>query len=82
LKVQSNISYISNSQVKQAALELAKAMEKEDGIQGAVNAFHKHIHYHLQDHFAELPLAELSHQHRSHGILFRIKRKCKSIIHH
>lgn len=30
-------------QVKDRARELAKAMEKEDGVQGAVNAFYKHF---------------------------------------
>ena len=29
-------------QVKQSALELAKAMENEDGVEGAVKAFFKH----------------------------------------
>lgn len=70
--------------MKKAALELAKGMEKEDGIQGAVNAFHKHLHgYHknLSDILNEPPLEELAH-HRRNGILFRIKRKCKSIMHH
>jgi len=75
---------ISNIQVKKSALELAKGMELEDGIQGAVNAFHKHLHmYHknLSDLLTEPPLEELAH-HRHHGIFFRMKRKCKSIIHH
>ncbi|KAJ7517313.1 hypothetical protein O6H91_21G018300 [Diphasiastrum complanatum] len=30
-------------QVKERALELAKCMEGEDGVQGAVTAFHKHL---------------------------------------
>lgn len=34
-------------QVKRAAVELAKAMEYEDGVEGAVQAFHKHIYEHL-----------------------------------
>lgn len=75
-------SYIFNCQVKKSALELAKAMEIEDGIQGAVNAFHKHIHRHLPNLLAEMPLEELHHQQRHHGLLFRIKKKCKSIMHH
>lgn len=74
--------YIPDSQVKESALELAKAMEKEDGIQGAVNAFHKHIHKELPNISVDTPLEDLQHQHRHQGIFFRIKRKCKSIIHH
>lgn len=76
-------SYNSNFQVKKAALELAKGMEKEDGIQGAVNAFHKHLRSHRN--FANLlnepSLEELNHN-RHHGLMFRIKRKCKSLLHH
>lgn len=30
-------------QVKERAIELAKAMENEDGVTGAVQAFYKHI---------------------------------------
>lgn len=68
--------------MKKAALELAKGMEKEDGIQGAVNAFHKHLQCKdMSDLLNETPLEDLPH-HRYKGILFRIKRKCKSIIHH
>lgn len=29
--------------VKESAVELAKAMENEDGVEGAVQAFHKHF---------------------------------------
>jgi sterol 3beta-glucosyltransferase len=29
--------------VKQKAVELAQAMENEDGVAGAVNAFHRHL---------------------------------------
>mgnify|MGYP000252850704 FL=1 len=29
--------------MKQKAIELAQAMEHEDGVSGAVNAFHRHL---------------------------------------
>ncbi|CAM6119336.1 unnamed protein product [Calypogeia fissa] len=37
------IQYMLQDEVKQKAEELAKAMENEDGIEGAVQAFHKHL---------------------------------------
>jgi sterol 3beta-glucosyltransferase len=43
------IEFMMDPAVKQKAVELSKAMESEDGIQGAVNAFHKHIHPHLPE---------------------------------
>lgn len=37
-------SYVGDfMQVKEHAMELAKAMEEENGVQGAVNAFYKHF---------------------------------------
>jgi sterol 3beta-glucosyltransferase len=82
-KLVSAIEFMLDPAVKEAALELAKGMEKEDGIQGAVNAFHKHLRSHKN--FANLldapPLEELNHN-RHHGLMFRIKRKCKSLLHH
>lgn len=41
-KLVNAINYMLEPKVKQRAVELAKAMEKEDGVTGAVNAFHKH----------------------------------------
>jgi hypothetical protein len=32
-----------SEQVKEKAVEISKAMESEDGVQGACDAFHKHI---------------------------------------
>jgi sterol 3beta-glucosyltransferase len=46
-KLVNAIEFMLNPAVKEKAVELAKAMESEDGIQGAVNAFHKHIFVHL-----------------------------------
>ncbi|KAJ7571626.1 hypothetical protein O6H91_01G169700 [Diphasiastrum complanatum] len=37
------IEFMLDPQVKQKAVELAKCMEGEDGVVGAVNAFHKHL---------------------------------------
>lgn len=37
------IRYMLDPQVKQRAVELAKAMENEDGVTGAVKAFFKHL---------------------------------------
>ncbi|KAG0570975.1 hypothetical protein KC19_6G201900 [Ceratodon purpureus] len=42
-KLISAIEFMLDPAVKQKAVELAKAMEFEDGVEGAVNAFHKHI---------------------------------------
>lgn len=33
----------SGEQVKKKAIELSKAIENEDGVQGAVDVFHKHL---------------------------------------
>ncbi|KAI9116184.1 hypothetical protein K1719_013114 [Acacia pycnantha] len=38
------INYMLDSQVKERAVELAKAMENEDGVAGAVKAFFKQLH--------------------------------------
>jgi sterol 3beta-glucosyltransferase len=64
-------------QVKEAALELAKGMEKEDGIQGAVNAFHKHLSRDLKDLLSEKPLPR---QRRRGNILYRFRKRCTSLI--
>ncbi|KAL3697382.1 hypothetical protein R1sor_011458 [Riccia sorocarpa] len=37
------IEYMLNDEVKRRADELARSMEKEDGVDGAVKAFHKHL---------------------------------------
>ncbi|KAG6540990.1 hypothetical protein Mapa_017660 [Marchantia paleacea] len=37
------IEFMLNDEVKQNALDIAQAMEKEDGVDGAVKAFHKHL---------------------------------------
>ncbi|KAL2644152.1 hypothetical protein R1flu_011739 [Riccia fluitans] len=37
------IEYMLNDEVKTRADDIAKAMEKEDGVDGAVKAFHKHL---------------------------------------
>lgn len=42
-KLVSAIRFMQDPEVKQRALELAKAMENEDGVAGAVDAFHKHF---------------------------------------
>lgn len=38
------INFMLDPKVKERALELSKAIEIEDGVGGAVNAFHKHFH--------------------------------------
>lgn len=48
-------------QVKERAVELAKAMENEDGVAGAVQAFHKHFPRQKQ-----ILLSESKEKHRSH----------------
>ncbi|XP_021857479.2 sterol 3-beta-glucosyltransferase UGT80A2 [Spinacia oleracea] len=40
-KLTSAIRFMLDPKVKESAVELAKAMENEDGVAGAVNAFHK-----------------------------------------
>ncbi|KAJ8426617.1 hypothetical protein Cgig2_011836 [Carnegiea gigantea] len=42
-KLVAAIRFMQNPKVKQRAVELAKAMENEDGVTGAVNAFYKHL---------------------------------------
>ncbi|MCO5575146.1 hypothetical protein L7F22_028943 [Adiantum nelumboides] len=37
------INFMNDPEVKQRAVELAHAMEHENGVVGAVNAFHKHL---------------------------------------
>lgn len=71
------IKKCNSVQVKEAALELAKGMEKEDGIQGAVNAFHKHLCRDLQDLLSERPLPR---QRRRGSIFFRFRKRCSSLI--
>ncbi|KAK1356280.1 UDP-glucuronosyl/UDP-glucosyltransferase [Heracleum sosnowskyi] len=41
-KLEAAINFMLDPEVKERALELAKDMEKEDGVTGAVDAFHKH----------------------------------------
>ncbi|XP_038880598.1 sterol 3-beta-glucosyltransferase UGT80A2-like isoform X2 [Benincasa hispida] len=38
------INFMLDPKVKERAVELSKAIEIEDGVGGAVNAFHKHFH--------------------------------------
>ncbi|PIM98351.1 UDP-glucuronosyl and UDP-glucosyl transferase [Handroanthus impetiginosus] len=38
------IQFMLDPQVKQRAVELAKAMENEDGVTGAVHSFYRHFH--------------------------------------
>jgi sterol 3beta-glucosyltransferase len=47
-------------QVKREAVELAREMENEDGVEGAVSAFHKHIQKHLPDitHVEKIPSSQ------------------------
>jgi sterol 3beta-glucosyltransferase len=47
-------------QVKRKAVELARQMENEDGVEGAVSAFHKHIQKHLPDitHVGKMPSSQ------------------------
>uniref|UniRef100_A0A803KMW5 sterol 3beta-glucosyltransferase n=1 Tax=Chenopodium quinoa TaxID=63459 RepID=A0A803KMW5_CHEQI len=61
-KLVSAIRFMQDPMVKQRAVELAKAMENEDGVAGAVNAFHKHFPRDLPepDH------SELQKRHKSH----------------
>ncbi|KMT13693.1 hypothetical protein BVRB_4g080750 [Beta vulgaris subsp. vulgaris] len=42
-KLISAIRFMLDPKVKQRAVELAKAMENEDGVAGAVDAFHRHF---------------------------------------
>lgn len=42
-------------QVKECAVELAKAMETEDGVSGAVKAFYKHFPGKKSDEETETP---------------------------
>lgn len=42
-KLVNAINYMMNSEVKQRANALAEAMKGEDGVAGAVRAFHKHL---------------------------------------
>ncbi|XP_028091210.1 sterol 3-beta-glucosyltransferase UGT80A2-like isoform X1 [Camellia sinensis] len=42
-KLVNAIHFMQDPMVKQCAIELAKAMENEDGASGAVNAFYKHF---------------------------------------
>lgn len=37
------IKFMLDPKVKENAIQLAKAMENEDGVAGAVRAFHKHL---------------------------------------
>ncbi|KAH6556212.1 hypothetical protein KP509_1Z197200 [Ceratopteris richardii] len=42
-KLVNAINYMMDPEVKKRAVELARAMEHENGVIGAVNAFHKHL---------------------------------------
>lgn len=44
-------------QVKQRAVEIAKVMENEDGVTGAVKAFYKHFPRNRTESMTELPRA-------------------------
>ncbi|KAK8555564.1 hypothetical protein V6N13_046092 [Hibiscus sabdariffa] len=59
------INFMLDPQVKERAIELAKAMENEDGVSGAVKAFFKHLPRNKPGH--EPPPAQPS-------ILFSIRR--------
>jgi sterol 3beta-glucosyltransferase len=48
-KLISAIEFMLDPEVKRKAVELAREMENEDGVEGAVCAFHKHIQKHLPD---------------------------------
>ncbi|CAK9207628.1 unnamed protein product [Sphagnum jensenii] len=48
-KLVNAIEFMLDPEVKRKAVELARNMEMEDGIEGAVNVFHKHIAKHLPD---------------------------------
>lgn len=45
-KLVNAIRFMLDQKVKDRAVELAKAMENEDGVTGAVNAFYKHFPWH------------------------------------
>ncbi|KAH9670945.1 sterol 3-beta-glucosyltransferase ugt80a2 [Citrus sinensis] len=59
LTIVSNSKSGSDLQVKERAVELAKAMENEDGVTGAVKAFYKHFPGKKSESEPELP-----HSHR------------------
>ncbi|CAK9860985.1 unnamed protein product [Sphagnum jensenii] len=48
-KLVAAIHFMLNPEVKRRATELAEAMADEDGVQGAVDVFHKHIRKFLPD---------------------------------
>ncbi|XP_044499883.1 sterol 3-beta-glucosyltransferase UGT80A2-like isoform X2 [Mangifera indica] len=49
------INFMLNDKVKECAVELAKAMETEDGVSGAVKAFYKHFPGKKSDEETETP---------------------------
>ncbi|XP_031249813.1 sterol 3-beta-glucosyltransferase UGT80A2-like isoform X2 [Pistacia vera] len=49
------INFMLDDKVKQCAVELAKAMENEDGVTGAVKAFYKHFPGKVSDEAPESP---------------------------
>ncbi|CAK9264909.1 unnamed protein product [Sphagnum jensenii] len=59
-KLISAIEFMLDPEVKRKAVELAREMEKEDGVEGAVSAFHKHIQKHLPDitHVKKIPSSQ------------------------
>ncbi|KAK9057416.1 hypothetical protein SSX86_022251 [Deinandra increscens subsp. villosa] len=48
-KLVDSIKFMLNPEVKERAVELAKAMENEDGVEGAVKAFLKHLPQQMPD---------------------------------
>jgi sterol 3beta-glucosyltransferase len=59
-KLISAIEFMLDPEVKRKAVELAREMENEDGVEGAVSAFHKHLQKHLPDmtHMEKIPSSQ------------------------
>jgi sterol 3beta-glucosyltransferase len=72
-KLVNAIDFMLDPAVKAAAVNLAKGMEEEDGIEGAVNAFHKHI----QRQLPRLLCDTKSVLHHEHGAYKKTLTKFK-----
>lgn len=58
------INFMLNAEVKERAVELAKAIESEDGVTGAVKAFLRHLPPQLSEHPEPPPPKSRQSRHR------------------
>ncbi|KAG0558077.1 hypothetical protein KC19_10G002800 [Ceratodon purpureus] len=68
------INFMLKPEVKEKAVEISKAMEGEDGVQGACDAFHKHIRKRIPEIMHETPPQSPPQEKKGH----RFRNFCSS----